>query len=130
MTAKSRVVGGISLCGLLCLSALSARAAERPLTGPEITVLLSGNTALGKNDRGPWKQYFEPGGGTAYSSGTDVSRGAWAVQGDKFCSQWPPNEAWVCYAVTGDLEAKPKTLTWIGAGGTRYPAEMQAGNGL
>ena len=123
----ARSVGAIALTGLL---AAPTQAAERPLTGPEITTLLSGNTALGKTDRGGWKQYFEPGGGTAYAGGTDVSRGAWAVQGDKFCSQWPPNEAWVCYDVTGDLTARPKTVTWIGASGTRYPAEVQAGNGL
>ena len=123
----------LSLAASIALAlALSpgAIAAERPLTGPEITVLLSGNTALGKTDRGPWKQYFDTAGGTAYASGTGVSRGAWAVQGNKFCSQWPPNEAWVCYAVTGDLEGQPRTLTWIGAVGSRYPAEVEPGNGL
>ena len=123
---RSKLLFGAAL---LVVTASLAHAAERPLTGPEITALLSGNTALGKNDRGPWKQYFEPGGGTAYQAGTDVSRGAWAVQGEKFCSQWPPNEKWTCYSVTGDVDANPKTVTWIGDGAT-YPGSVQAGDGL
>jgi len=121
----------LALIAILSGLAGGASAAERALKGAEITALLAGNTATGTSERGPWKQYFDTSGGTAYARGAEpLSRGAWAVQGDRFCSQWPPNETWVCYAVTGDLDAKPRTVTWIGDSGTRYPAAVEAGNGL
>ena len=114
------------------LAATPAHAAERPLKGPEIDVLLKGNTVVGQSDGGAWKQYFDANGETTYAGGTrPPSMGTWNVQGDKFCSQWPPNDHWVCYDVTGDLDAKPRTITWIAGGsGTKYPGTVQAGKGL
>jgi len=118
-----------------CLAALfatTAHAAERPLNGPEIDVLIKGNTVLGQSDGKPWRQYFDPNGETTYvGDNRPPSLGEWNVQGDKFCSKWPPNDHWVCYAVTGDLDAMPKSITWIAGGsGTKYPGTVQVGKGM
>ena len=121
-----------------CLVALTAfltsstLAAERPLNGPEIDALIKGNTVTGQNINGVWKQFFDANGETTYlAPEKPPSLGEWNVQGDKFCSKWPPNDHWVCYAVTGDLDAKPKTITWIAGGsGTKYPGTVQVGKGL
>ena len=118
----------VLLTAASALHAMAAIAAERPLKGPEIEALIKGNTAVGQSDKGEWKQFFEKSGDTAYSRGGEQpSHGSWEIRGDKFCSQWPPNDRWSCYDVTGDFEAIPKTITWI-AGSTTYPAAMQDGN--
>ncbi len=130
MIVALRTAGLIGLAILLSC-ATAAQAAERPLKGPEIDALIKGNTVTGQDISGVWKQFFDANGETVYVAGSKPpSRGAWNVQGDKFCSQWPPNEAWTCYVVTGDLDAKPRTVTWISGGGTKYPGAVQVGNGL
>lgn len=116
---------------LSTLLILPVGAAERSLRGPEIDTLIKGNTIVGHSDKGDWKQFFDNTGGTAYVRGSEpLSRGEWKIKADKFCSQWPPNEAWICYDVTGDLDANPKTITWIGDSGTKYPGTVQPGNGM
>ena len=114
------------------LLATTAVAAERPLKGPEIATLLNDSTVTGQNINGIWKQYFNVNGETIYlAPEKPPSIGEWNVKGDQFCSQWPPSDHWVCYAVTGDLDAKPRTITWIsGGGGATYPGTVQAGKGL
>jgi hypothetical protein len=120
-----------TICAVALLASTAA-AAERPLKGPEIDALIKGNTVTGKNDYGPWKQYFDANGQTTYlSTGNPPSSGDWTIKGDKFCSIWPPGEHWVCYDVTGDPNAVPKTITWISGGnGAKYPGTVQAGKGL
>jgi hypothetical protein len=117
---------------VLALLASPALAAERPLKGPEIDALIKGNTVIGENINGVWKQVFDANGETTYlAPEKPPSLGTWNVQGDKFCSKWPPNDNFVCYDVTGDLDAKPKTITWISGGnGTKYPGTVQVGKGL
>ena len=116
---------------LCCLLVVEARAAERALQGAEINDFLKGNTVTGHSDKGDWKQYFDAGGDTAYVRGSEpLSRGGWEVRGSKFCSQWPPNPSWTCYTVTGDPAADPRTITWIGDSGARYPGFVHPGNGM
>ena len=108
----------------------SAAAAERPLKGDEINALLNGNTVVGVSagDKSEWKQYFYASGETVYRGGTEPpSSGNWQVKGDQFCSQWPPRDGWSCYDVTGDLDATPRTITWISGGGTKYPGAVHIG---
>ena len=70
-------------------------------------------------------------GATIYLSGKEpLSHGRWWLQGDKYCSQWPPQGGWACYAVMGDPDARPPTLTWIGDSGRRYPSTVAIGNVL
>ncbi len=117
---------------ILALMTSAALAAERPLKGSEIDALIKGNTVTGENINGIWKQYFDANGQTTYlAPEKPPTLGEWNVQGDRFCSKWPPNDNFVCYDVTGDLDAKPETITWIASGnGTKYPGTVQAGKGL
>ena len=115
-----------ALCVVLTVPA--ATASDRPLKGPEIDALIKGNTVTGKTGKGGWKQFFAANGETSYSSrGETPSYGSWEVRGDKFCSQWPPEQHWSCSTVTGDLNAAPKTITWISGGGKTFPGEVQDG---
>jgi hypothetical protein len=129
-----RATIGVILATLLILPALSqeARAGEEPLTGAEITAALAGNTAFGEQDGTKWKQYFAADGSTTYIAGDDdPSPGKWRVDGDAFCSLWPPATSWDCYDMTGDLSANPPSVTWIyQGGGDPWPAELREGNRL
>lgn len=119
------------IVGVLATTVPIARAGERPLDATEIGTLLSGNTTVGTADGVEWRQYFDAAGATIHVAGGEPrSQGRWRLQGDKYCSQWPPQVGWACYAVTGDPDASPPTLTWIGDSGTRYPATIAVGNAL
>ncbi len=73
--------------------AQSARAeAWRQLSGPEISAALSSRT-LGYPDG--TMQDFRPDGSTLAGQ----SAGSWRVDGDHYCSKWPPSDTWSCYAV-------------------------------
>ena len=98
-----------------------ALAAERPLTGAEITALLADRTVAGTDQNGkPWTQVFQKGGLTIYSQGTAVSTGYWRVTGDQYCSQWPPNETWSCYGMTGEGDH----ATFVSSSGASYPVTV------
>ncbi len=73
-------------------------AEERTLKGDEIAQFLENVITFGKGSR----QTFSSDGTTAYSQGGRYSAGRWQVQGDKYCSQWPPNTSWACYGVIID----------------------------
>jgi hypothetical protein len=106
-------------------------AAEHKLTGVEITALLTDATVSGGSGDAAFKQYFAAGGATTYvGSENTPSQGSWRVQGDQYCSVWPPSGTWVCYDVEGDPTATPPTVTWIGDSGTRYPGTVAKGNKL
>ena len=44
-------------------------------------------------------QSFRPDGETVYNNGQD-SIGHWNIEGDRYCSVWPPSDHWACYDVT------------------------------
>ena len=96
----------LAVATLFLTSLQAAVAAERTLTGPEIAPFLQGIVSMGENSR----QTFSHDGTTSYSENGRYSAGRWQVQGDKYCSQWPPNTAWACYNVTIDEEAG--TIIW------------------
>lgn len=130
MTA--RLLGSLTL--LLLLSGLpttTASAAEHKLTGDEVKALLTDATVNGGSGDAAFKQYFAAGGATTYvGSENTPSQGSWRVQGDQYCSVWPPASTLVCYDVEGDPAATPPTVTWIGESGTRYPGAVAKGNRL
>jgi hypothetical protein len=81
----------------------------KTLTGPEITEALTARVVTYAGDH---RQDFMADGTTLY----DDSRGAWRVEGDQYCSQWPPSDRWDCYWVSlNGLEvyfiAKDGTIT-------------------
>jgi hypothetical protein len=103
----------------LLLMAASASAAEVRLTGTEITAALAGKT-LYAGPSAEIEQIFQSTGLTMYTDKGAMSQGTWKVDGDKYCSQWPPSNNWSCYEVTRD----GSTITFIGAG-NRYPMRIE-----
>jgi hypothetical protein len=82
------------------------------LDGPGITAAL---TARVLGYEGGATQNFYADGRTLYESGGSPSWGTWRVEGDRYCSRWPPRDAWDCYAV--EAEARGLDLRFVGEGG-------------
>jgi len=83
-------------------------AAWTPLSGAEISAALTGRVVQYAS---AW-QDFRALGKTLYNAGRD-SWGYWRVEGDQYCSQWPPSDLWACYDMTGNGDR----LRFIGAAG-------------
>lgn len=62
------------------------------LSGPEIEAALDDRRL--KYEAA--SQTFYKSGKTLYDAGRP-SWGNWRIQGDAYCSQWPPNAGWACY---------------------------------
>lgn len=114
----------VSLAGLAVSFAAGAAAAEeRALSGAEIAALLPTVISTGERSR----QTFETTGGTMYVEDRP-SHGRWRVDGDRYCSQWPPSEHWSCYDVLmDDVPAHGGTarLIWITSTGQREVTGIQ-----
>jgi hypothetical protein len=67
----------------------------QPLTGPQIRDALAARVLGYPGDR---HQNFFADGRTLYE-GTQSDWGQWRVEGDRYCSLWPPSDRWTCYAV-------------------------------
>ena len=116
---------------LLTLIATPAHAADRSLTASETLKLLGGNTVLGSSEDKPTKQYFDPNGDTLYITADGArSEGRWRMDGDTYCSNWPPAEHWTCYAVRGDPDAAPPTIQWIDRAGFVSAGAVTPGNAM
>ena len=82
--------------GVILVVPVAALAAEwRALDGPAITMALSARV-LGYAD-GTLQDFFADGRTLSGSS-----NGRWKVDGDRYCSIWPPSDNWTCYAVDAD----------------------------
>ena len=94
----------------------SAWADEVKLSGAEIMAALSDHTFGGMREDGKsWEQVFQKSGVTFYTIGGAQSQGVWAVRGDQYCSQWPPNESWTCYEMAKNAD----TYSFISASGQK-----------
>lgn len=80
----------------------------RAMSGAEIDAALSERTLRYTTAT----QKFYASGRTLYDAGRP-SWGYWRVEGDQYCSQWPPSDLWACYGMarSGDK------LRFIGAQG-------------
>jgi len=89
---------------LIVLMLLSSTAMAEPtkLAGAAITTLLTDKTLYAKINDNDASQLFMKNGATFYSVGGAQTQGEWKVDGDKYCSVWPPNPTWVCYDVLQD----------------------------
>ena len=94
---------------LLCFAAGSAALAEawKPLNGDDVRAALTDRKLQYAN---AWQE-FRASGRTLYNAGAD-SWGYWRVEGDLYCSQWPPSDLWACYA----LERSGGKLRFVGTG--------------
>lgn len=114
----------VSLAVLAVASGAGAAAAEeRALSGAEIAALLPTVVSTGERSR----QTFETTGGTMYVEDRP-SHGRWRVDGDRYCSQWPPSEHWSCYDVLMDdtpAHGGEASLIWITSAGQREVTGIQ-----
>ncbi|MDI3337374.1 hypothetical protein QKW60_13220 [Defluviimonas aestuarii] len=85
----------------LCLAAPALAEDWQALSGAEITEALAERKLTYENGA---VQIFRESGATTYSVGSGLSEGRWRVEGDEYCSNWPPAAIWSCYALERDVE--------------------------
>lgn len=79
----------------LAFLAVPAHAQSVKLEGDEISILLSGNTAVGVWGDASYRQYFDPDGTTIYvEEGSNSALGTWRVTGDSYQSIWSGDADW------------------------------------
>lgn len=83
---------------------VSANAEPVKMDGPAIESALAGKSVAGNQDGREWRQDFRSDGATIYYEGNQPSPGRWKVDGDQYCSLWPPSETWDCYDMAMDGE--------------------------
>ncbi len=84
---------GLVMMLALWPSVTAAEEAWQALTGPEIAAALTARVLQYEDGV---QQDFRADGRTLYGEG---DWGAWRVQGDQYCSLWPPSDRWACYDV-------------------------------
>ncbi len=99
---------------MLVLWSAPASAADIKLNGAEISTTLSDVSLYAD---GEVEQIFQSGGQTVYIEKSHPSQGLWKVDGDQYCSQWPPSRSWDCYDVVRDGDL----IVFISSRGKRYP---------
>lgn len=87
---------------VVCMAALPVTALAEfvPLSGKEITAVL---TDASVSYQMAAQQFFAS-GQTLFETDSPAEWGSWRVEGDKYCSQWPPSDGWTCYAVAREAE--------------------------
>jgi hypothetical protein len=106
---------------VMTLIAVPCHAEEKKLNGAEIAAALTDKVLTAKTDT---TQIFQKSGVTFFSESGSQSQGFWKVSGDKYCSQWPPNQAWPCYDVLQD----GSKITFVSASGSRYEMQLPKSN--
>lgn len=84
-----------TLAALLLAAPASAQAVK--LTGDEIRALLTGNTAVGRWEGVPYRQFFGADGVTLFAQeGARTARGEWRVDdaAQEYQSLWPGDAEW------------------------------------
>jgi len=93
----------------LMFCALPAMAEEWvAMSGDEIQDALTDRRLAYAN---AWQE-FRASGRTLYNAGED-SWGYWAVQGNQYCSLWPPSDLWACYT----MDRQGQKLRFVGQHG-------------
>ncbi|MEM9763253.1 MAG: hypothetical protein AAF968_12205 [Pseudomonadota bacterium] len=108
---------GVMMAALALLAATTA-AADQRLTGADIRSMLTDAWVSYENAR----QQFLADGTTRYFA-PDESLGFWSVEGDQYCSRWPPSGGWTCYDMFRTAEG---TLIWIDSEGGRSRGTLEA----
>ena len=115
--AVAGVVSGAVVGVVLgAFSGLAARAEPHRLTGTAIEELLPRHRWRYEDES---TQVFFASGGTNYYS-SRLTRGRWRVEGDRYCSVWPPSDVWACYDVFADAqEDGTLVIIFVDSGGGR-----------
>ncbi len=83
-----------ALLFMLCLPDV-AKAEWTVLKAEDIVLALTGRVVAYERAT----QDFRASGKTLYVTNAQQSWGNWRVQGDQYCSQWPPSDLWACYGL-------------------------------
>lgn len=112
---EMKLITFIILTVLLCQS---VAAAEKKLDGAAIAVALDNVTLTSTENDRKIEQVFQSSGATFTIDVQTkaLSQGFWRVEGDKYCSQWPPSEHWSCY----DMFTNQAGVVFVSSNGTRY----------
>lgn len=78
------------------------------MTGHEIEQALADKKLQYKSAN----QVFQASGETQYNQDGRLSAGEWRVDGDKYCSVWPPQGQWACY----HMDRSADKVRFVGAG--------------
>ena len=97
-------------------------AAEVKMLGPEIQQALSDSVYVGAEAAQDIEQIFQSNGLTLYKAAGNQSQGSWKVEGNRYCSLWPPSDYWSCY----DVVVNDRVVTFIASNGTRYPMRRKS----
>ena len=109
--------GAVFAAGLMVgTSLIAGEVAWRPMAGAEITQVLTDRSAQYEGA----KQHFYASGRTLYDSGR-TSWGYWRVEGDQYCSQWPPGDLWSCYSMD---RANHDMIRFVAADGSATEGQM------
>lgn len=101
-------VAAIALGLIVGGSGLAVAEAWARLDGPGIEAALTARVLAYPDGT---MQDFHAGGRTIAGMG----EGRWKVDGDRYCSAWPPSERWACYKV--EREARGLDLRFTGEDG-------------
>ncbi|KGL02789.1 hypothetical protein [Thalassobacter sp. 16PALIMAR09] len=117
----------LGVCAVVLAGPANAQAVK--LSGAEIRALLTGNTALGRWEGTPYRQYFGPDGVTIFAAeGTRPTRGEWRVDdaAEEYQSIWPRDEEWEGWFVMefGD------TYYWVSKATPPTPFQVLEGEQL
>ena len=82
---------------MICAVPATAQDNWVELSGDEIREALTDRRLQYAN---AWQE-FNASGRTLYNAGED-SWGYWRIQGDQYCSMWPPSDLWACYSFSKD----------------------------
>ena len=125
LTTAAAKTAAIAVFMMPVLALSAAHADLKRLDGTGISAVLDGKTISGERDGKAWVQTFDAGGVTLYTAaGEAASEGRWRVRDDRYCSQWPPAPAWVCY----DMFRDGDVVVFVSEGGEEWPARITAGN--
>jgi hypothetical protein len=104
---------------LMMLFVGAAHATEVKISGAVVAQLLQDVELTANDGSKNIAQIFQKSGVTLYIVNGQQSQGFWRVEGDKYCSQWPPSEHWDCF----DMTRNGNLIAFISVSGKRY--EMQ-----
>ena len=90
----------VLLLTLLPLAGHGEEAPWEPMSGAEIREALKGRSLQYASAH----QDFRASGRTRYVAGRE-SWGYWRIEGDLYCSQWPPSSLWSCYSMARRSDA-------------------------
>ena len=98
---------------VLLMSSPAVAEEWQPLTGDQIKTALSARVLA--YDGGKTQNFFAD-GRTLYEGDGSSQSGQWRIEGDRYCSVWPPSDRWSCYGV--EREAGGLDLRFVTEGGS------------